>query len=144
MALPSSEAELRAFILTVMEKPNPADAPEPPPGIGVVQELITRAEEAFEIITQREQAMSKQEQETKEAFDQMAVLVGAFDARLVEMLATVEENNDRTVAELLKQDEATEAQIASAQQQLARDQVRAHQQAGSESANQLVQQQATV
>ena len=73
--------------------------------------------------------MAEKEQEATKAFVQMTNLVGAFDARLVQLLATLTENNDQTVAELLRQDEATEAQVAAAQQQLAQDQVQAHQQA---------------
>ena len=92
-----------------------------------MQDLITRAEEALEGITQREHAMAEKEQEAKKAFVQMTNLVGAFDARLVQLLATLKENDDRTVAELLRQDEATEAQIAATQQELAQDQVQAHQ-----------------
>ena len=71
--------------------------------------------------------MAEKEQEAKKAFVQMTNLVGAFDARLVQLLATLKENNDQTVAELLRQDEATEAQIAATQQELAQDQVQAHQ-----------------
>ena len=73
--------------------------------------------------------MAEKEQEANKSFVQMTNLVGAFDARLVQLLATLTENNDQTVAELLRQDEATEAQIAATQQELAPDQVQAHQQA---------------
>ena len=109
-----------------------------------MQALISRAEEVLEGITQREHAMAEKEQEANKSFVQMTNLVGAFDARLVQLLATLTENNDQTVAELLRQDEATEAQVAAAQQQLAQDQVQAHQQATGELANKLLEQQATI
>ena len=144
MAFPTSESELRAFTLTVMQEPSPDNAPEAPPGIENVQDLITRAEEALEGITQREQAMAEKEQEAKEAFEQMTSQIGAFDTRLHELLAKVKESDDRTFAELLRQDEATEAQIAAAHQHLAQDEVQAHQQAAGELANKVTEQQTTV
>ena len=118
MAFPGTEEELRAFIVATMEAHGGAMPPMPlaqPPGMEQAREIVAQAEATMELLREREQAMRAHETEVKEAVAQASSLHEEISAKLEMAVQKMEENASKTAAELLRQDEATEASIASAQ-----------------------------
>ena len=133
MAFPTTNAELSAFILTVMQEQQTAQAaagvtggPPPLPGapdttaeIWRARDAANRAENAVEMLRQHEHTMAETEEEVRTQLagmrGQVTSMREKMDQEVLDAAKKMQEFQELITTEMIKQEEAAEALIKQAE-----------------------------